>query len=135
MARAFQLAPIFYENTFSDVRGSDWYAGAIAVITKYGITHGTSSYTFSPNLPITREEMVVMIMRAYQKTGAPLPQASVQYADSGLFNSWAASDISMAGALELMNGKPGGNFDPKSNATRAEASVVIFRLLTKFLNP
>ena len=134
LARAFQLAPIFYENTFSDVRGSDWYAGAIAVITKYGITHGTSSYTFSPNLPITREEMVVMIMRAYQKTGAPLPQASVQYVDSALFNSWAASDISMAGALELMNGKPGGNFDPKSNATRAEASVVIFRLLTKFLN-
>ena len=132
LARAFQLAPIFYENTFSDVRSSDWYAGVVAVITKYGITQGTTSYTFSPNLPITREEMAVMIMRSYRKTGSSIPNNSVRYEDSSLFSSWSATDIAAASALGLMNGMPGDRFMPKSNATRAEAAVVIYRMLSKF---
>ncbi|MBQ7037015.1 MAG: S-layer homology domain-containing protein [Clostridia bacterium] len=131
LARAFQLAPIYYENTYSDVRNSDWYAGAVAVITKYGITQGTSAYTFSPNLPITREEMATMIMRAYKKAGGESGLKAVSYLDVSSMSPWAVSDILESGSLGLLHGMPDGNFAPKANATRAEAATIIYRMLNK----
>ncbi len=129
LARAFQLAPIYYDNLFSDVKGSHWYAGAVAVVTKYGVAQGTSQNTFSPDLPISREEMAVMIMRAYRKTAATEKVASLSYVDQAQISSWAIKDILDAGALGIINGFPDGSFLPKENATRAEAAVVIRRML------
>ncbi len=130
LARAFELAPIYYEGQFSDVKYHNWYAGAVAVVTKHGIAQGTSETTFSPELPITREEMAVMIMRAYRKTGAQTKGSNLGYTDVSTISQWALSDVGEANALGLLSGLPDGSFQPKRNATRAEATVTIKRMLT-----
>ncbi len=131
LARAFELAPIYYEGQFSDVKKHNWYAGVVAVVTKHGIAHGTSETTFSPELPITREEMAAMIMRAYRKTGAQTNGIGSGYADAAEISAWALSDVREANALGLLYGLPDGSFQPKRNATRAEATVIIKRMLMK----
>lgn len=130
LARAFELAPIYYEGQFSDVKKHDWYAGAIAVVTKYGFANGTSDSLFSPNLPITREEMASMIMRAYRKTNAVLKTSSHSFTDASEISTWATMDISDSCALGILSGLPDGKFYPKKNATRAEAAAAIKRMLT-----
>ncbi len=130
LARAFTLAPIYYEGQFTDVKPFSWYSGAIAVVTKYGIAQGTGEKTFSPDLPITREEIAVMLMRAYRKTGAPVKTAPVLYTDAAEISPWALGDLAESGALGLLNGMTDGTFRPKRNATRAEAAVMIYRMLS-----
>ncbi len=133
LARAFSLAPIYYEGVYSDVKHYNWYAGAIAVVTKYGIANGTSETTFSPELPITREEMAVMIMRAYRKTNHAQVSGNASYADESDISSWAKEDVGQLKALGLMQGHADGRFLPRANATRAEAAVTISRML-KFVS-
>lgn len=130
LARAFELAPIYYEGQFTDVKNHNWYSGVVAVVTKHGIANGTSKTTFSPELPITREEMAAMIMRAYRKTGAQTNGLNTGYTDVAEISAWALSDVGEANALGLLCGLPDGSFQPKRNATRAEATVVIKRMLT-----
>ncbi len=130
LARAFALAPIYYEGQFDDVKYYNWYAGAVAVVTKYGIAQGTSLTTFSPELPITREEMAVMIMRAYRKAGAHTGESNLNYKDLTTISSWAKQDVGESNSIGLLQGLPDGTFQPKQNATRAEAAVCIQRMLT-----
>ncbi len=130
LAPGFELAPIYYEGQFTDVKSYNWYAGAIAVVTKHGIAQGTSKNTFSPELPITREEMAAMIMRAYRKTGAQTNGSDLAFSDVSDVSEWAMNDVGEAKALGLISGLPDGSFQPKRNATRAEAAVIIKRMLT-----
>ncbi len=130
LARAFSLAPIYYEGQFQDVHPHSWYAGAIAVVTKHGIAKGTSETTFSPELPITREEMAVMIMRAYRKATGLVHPPKLSFTDTGKISSWATTDVGEACALGLMTGFPDGSFNASHNASRAEAAITIQRMLS-----
>ncbi len=129
LARAFKLAPIYYEGQFQDVKYYDWYAGAIAVVTKYGIAQGTSESTFSPQLPITREEMAAMIMRAVRKANLQAATSYINYADAADISEWAKQDVGESNSLGLLSGWPDGRFLPKQKATRAEAAITIQRML------
>ncbi len=129
LARAFSLAPIYYEGPFEDVKHYNWYAGAVAVVTKHGIANGTSETTFSPELPITREEMAAMIMRAYRKTNLQQITGNLPYTDATEISSWAKEDVAQLKTLGLMQGHSDGMFLPRANATRAEAAVTISRML------
>ncbi|MNF14235.1 Endoglucanase precursor [compost metagenome] len=43
-----------------------WYAEAVAAVSGAGIVLGRSADSFAPDQSITREEMAVMIVRAYE---------------------------------------------------------------------
>lgn len=130
IARAFELAPIYYDGPFTDIKSYNWYAGAVAVLTKHGIAQGVSETAFCPELPITREEMAVIIMRAYRKTSAQSGYNSMNFSDEIQISPWAKADVNESSGLMLINGFPDGNFKPKQNTTRAEAAVTIKRMLT-----
>lgn len=130
IARAFELAPIFYDGPFADIKSYNWYSGAVAVLTKHGIAQGVNETTFCPELPITREEMAVIIMRAYRKTNAQSGYNSINFLDEVEISPWAKTDVNESSALTLINGFPDGKFKPKQNTTRAEAAVTIKRMLT-----
>lgn len=49
---------------FDDIADSDWYAEAIKWGTTEGVTHGTSSTTFSPKLACTRAQIVTFLHNA-----------------------------------------------------------------------
>jgi len=132
LIRAFRLAPLYYEEGFDDVKPWDWYAGVVETVTHYSIAQGIGDKLFAPDLPITREQMAVMIMRAFAKTGVTIPKGSTAgFNDSKEISSWAVDAVGSAVALGIMRGTDKGAFEPQRNATRAEAIVAIKRMIEK----
>ncbi|MGI6435565.1 MAG: S-layer homology domain-containing protein [Syntrophomonadaceae bacterium] len=81
--------------------------------------------------------MTVMIIRALQQQGKlPLPEqehASIlaPFIDRQAISSWATAAVSKSVELGLMEGRGNEAFAPQAHASRAEAGVIILRLLEK----
>jgi len=119
------------EIQFADVKATDWYAQAISIAVKSGIVSGKSESIFDPKGKITREEMVAMLMRAYEvKIGKKLASyKQSKFSDVSQVSSWAANYVNAAGELGLVKGRAAGLFAPRGITTRAEAAQIIFNLL------
>lgn len=85
--------------------------------------------SFGPDQPITREEMAAMAVRAARDVPLDTPLAA--YPDMDGATPSRREYIETAGCMGLMGGYPDGFFRPKGSATRAEAVVVIGRLMGK----
>lgn len=96
-----------------------------------GIVKGMSETSFAPNNNISRQEMAVMIMRYADYKGIELPKvkAPIAFNDKADIATWSADAVSAMQQAGIINGKPGNLFDPKGNATRAEAAKMISEFL------
>ncbi|MFL0555021.1 S-layer homology domain-containing protein [Paenibacillus barengoltzii] len=118
--------------SFRDVKDSDWFADAVAIAAKAGIIQGDSAQQFNPKANITREEMVTMLMRAYEVTyGRPSVNAPSGFQDRSEISSWASKFVDQAAALGLINGRGNNSFQPKGGSSRAEAAQVVYNLIKK----
>ncbi|MCL2838525.1 MAG: S-layer homology domain-containing protein [Oscillospiraceae bacterium] len=130
LARALEL-PSASTNMFTDVSDDDWFASDIARAYQAGIIAGFDDRSFLPNNTITRQQMAVILMRALQIFGFENDNYAnlIYFADHLVIAEWAVDAISGAVGAELMTGFDNGEFSPLSHATRAQATVVIARLL------
>ena len=69
---------------------------------------------------------------AYGKALAELG-AKVEFKDAASIASWAAEDVELCQRMGIVSGKPGGAFDPKASATRAENATVMRRMIEAIL--
>ncbi|WP_169083554.1 S-layer homology domain-containing protein [Paenibacillus sp. PL91] len=102
------------DTPFTDDAG--WFRSYIAAGLKQSIIKvgDYKENTFEPNLPITREEIARMTIRALGK--------DLEGVKSGY--------LAVAKKLEIMKGYPDGTMGGEKNATRAEAVVMIANTLT-----
>lgn len=117
---------------YSDVLPNAWYADAVEAARTAGIVKGRADGTFGSADVITREEMAVMLIRAYAvMNGLESPNGTDgnPFKDSHSIASWAQQSVSEAAALGLLQGKGSGLFAPKDRLTRAESAQVIWKLL------
>jgi len=112
-------------NKFTDT-AKHWAKDAIATAVACGIVNGYNQNTFGPNDLITREQMAAMIINAAKLAPAT---GEIQFADSGKVSAWAQIAVNTAVMNGIMNGYPGNYFQPRGNATRAEAVTVIVNAL------
>ncbi|MEK8131170.1 S-layer homology domain-containing protein [Paenibacillus filicis] len=122
--------------SFPDVPGDAWYRYDLAKALSAGLIEGSDSGSFLPQATITREQMAVMIMRAYSLKMSIRQQdilfpAGAKFTDEDTIAAWAYRSIRLSDAVGLMNGSPDGAFHAQATATRAEALVVLYRLLNK----
>lgn len=118
------------QTTFTDVTSSDWYADAVAIAVKAGIVQGKSVTLFDANAQMTREEMVTLLVRAYEfKNGKSAKTGNHVFVDDAEISSWAAEFIQTAANLNLVQGRAANTFDPQGISTRAEAAQILFNLL------
>ncbi len=136
ITRALSLSTPAVTLSFSDVPSSAWYAGVVAAAVKAGIVKGFPNGTFQPNAPITRQQMAVMVARAMRAAGRPatvLPQqvalTLATYTDHGKVASWAQSDMAIAVEQHIINGMTPTTLSPAAATTRAQAAVMVKRLL------
>lgn len=118
-------------STFVDVDSSAWYAESIAAVSEAGIVLGRSSDSFAPDRSITREEMAVMIVRAYEYLqGSKVNEVSASsFSDYSLIHVWAQKSASFAEQAGLIKGRGNMQFAPQEMMTRAESAQVIANLL------
>ena len=120
---------------FRDVRGTDWYAGAVATAAAAGLIEGYADGTFRPNAPITREQMAVLAKRAIDFVGAKraagASEALRRFADAAAISDWAQNAAAVVVSEGIMNGVSQDVFAPQAHVTRAQAAVMLKRLAIK----
>ncbi|WP_157272917.1 Ig-like domain-containing protein [Paenibacillus daejeonensis] len=122
-------------SRYSDVNANSVLAAYIGAASKAGIVEGHPDGTFRPNQSITRQEMAAMMIRATAMAGASIsiPQSSVaylsRYKDAGTIAPWARDDMAKAVEAGIINGMTVDTISPRTDATRAQAAVMIKRML------
>ena len=122
-------------NSFYDVAAGQWYTDAILWGQSTGIITGYGNGLFGTNDLVTREQMCVMLSRYLQWAGYELPAvtAAKQFGDKAQISKWAADNVAFYQTRGLINGQPNNRFAPKANATRAENSTVLQRMILAIL--
>ena len=69
LAAEYGCAPKVPANPFADVQAGSWYHDAVLWAYANGITKGTDETHFSPDKPVTRAQMVVMLKRLAELGG------------------------------------------------------------------
>lgn len=118
-------------TSFSDVPTGQWYSPYVAWASSQGIVTGTGNGQFSPNSPVTREQMAAMIARYVEASGIRLPDAdnaASSFKDAASVSSWARDGLELMRRTGILSGYSDGTFGPKKTATRAEAATIFMRL-------
>ena len=92
---------------------------------KLGITSGTSSTTFSPNVLINREQCAAMLFRAMKaiKPGGDYSVMGVKnFPDQKYISNYAVDATKYMFKIGVITGDAKGNFMPKATTTAQEAT-------------
>lgn len=120
-------------SVFKDVDSTKWYASSITATFESGIVTGKSADTFAPEVAISREEMAVMILKAYRfQTGQKIIANGMNnFKDASFISRWAADAVSAAKELGLISGRGNELFMPHEKVNRAESAQIISLLIDK----
>ncbi|MFD0711502.1 S-layer homology domain-containing protein [Paenibacillus sp. GCM10027626] len=125
-------------SQFLDVPAGTWYTAAVNAAVRAKLVSGTNQGLFKPDELITREQMALMLRNALAFRGAEnddtgantdAGQILAPYKDKDAISAWARAAVSQSVQMGLMTGRPGATIQPGADVTRAEAAVVVKRLL------
>ncbi|KNY29799.1 WG repeat-containing protein [Pseudobacteroides cellulosolvens] len=105
-----------------------WAKAYINTAAESGIISGYGDNTFKSDKPCSRQEIVVMIMRAF-KFGSSNKKLNLK--DSSAIQNWARDYITKAIELQIIKGYEDMTFKPEKNVTRAEAAAIVSNSLKK----
>ncbi len=116
--------------SFEDVKSGAWYKAPVEIAASLGIVTGYDG-KFDPNGLITREQMATMIVRAlkYVEPNGNYVAEHQSFADQEQISEWAKEAVAISASKELVKGLGNGLFGPQEKATRAQAAVIIYRML------
>ena len=116
---------------FTDLT-QDWYQDAILWAYQTGVVAGTSSTTFEPDRPVTREQIAVILMEyvtrvlKLERTWTPADLST--FPDAGSVSGWAKDAMADAVALGLISGASNGGqtcLEPQGSATREQVATIL----------
>lgn len=127
--------PAAGQSGFADVDPSAYYASAVAWASANGIVNGYEDNTFRPGHPITREQMAAFLYRYVRYRGEDVSDRAdlSGYADARQIASYALEPLQWANARGLVNGTSPTTLTPGGSATRAQAAVILTRLIQDVL--
>lgn len=119
------------DNQFIDVKAGTYYTEAVIWATANEIVKGYGDGTYRPDQFITRQELTAILCRYADFTGTELTELRKyeDFADQAVIYEYAREYVKALYMAEVINGKPNNRFDPLGNATRAEFTAMIHRLL------
>ena len=123
-----EVSPASIKGVLSDMGGNRAHSAAITLVEKgiMSAEKNESSLVFSPNGEVTREDFLVMVMKA---AGVKINEANAtDFADDADISSMAKSYVATAKELGYITGSQTSGascFDPKRAITVAEAAVIV----------
>lgn len=108
-----------------DIPADAWYADVVSIAQQHGVVLGDENGCFRPEEPISRQDMAVMICRAWglDITGEDLP-----FDDAGAISVYAKGAVAVLYERHIINGMGNGCFEPLQSATRAQAAQMIYQM-------
>ncbi len=136
IVRALEIDTKGYKGYFKDVNKTEWYANEVEAAVNKGIVSGDGNGRFNPNAYITREEMAVIIMKAYSSRAdidiyEEAAKAAGIFEDASKMSDWSRDSVLAAKAMGLISGDSDSKFSPKAPAERAQAAKLIVELMKK----
>ena len=116
------------QNPFADISNDQWYCDDLMAAYGAGIIKGMSASIFGPNENVTRQDLIVMISRAYKLKS----EAELKFDDKNLIADYALNAVKSAVKTKIIKGKTATLFDPIGTATRAETAKIIAESMKKF---
>ena len=110
-------------NPFSDVTTNDYYYDAVLWAVENGVTNGSSATTFSPNVAVSRAQMVTFLWRAH---GSPKATGTNPFTDVGT-SDYYYDAVLWAVANGVTTGTSATTFSPDAPVTRAQAVTFQWR--------
>ena len=116
---------------FTDLT-QNWYKDAVLWAYQTGVVSGTSATTFAPDLPVTREQIAVILMGYAVKvlgvTRTWTPADLSVYPDAGSVSDWAKDALADAVTLGLISGASNDGqtlLNPQGSATREQVATIL----------
>ena len=109
---------------FVDVPTSAYYYDAVYWVAENGVTYGTSATTFSPDVIVSRAQMVTFLWRAH---GSPAPRSSVNPFTDITSDMYYYDAVLWAVENGVTNGISATTFSPDATVTRAQAVTFQWR--------
>ncbi len=110
----------------TDVVSGSYYEKAVAWAIENGITTGTTTSTFSPDVTCTRAQAVTFLARALKAKAA----SAAEFSDVPT-NSYFADAVAWAAANGVTEGIGGGLFGSDNDCTRGQIVTFLYRAYNK----
>ncbi|WMT39311.1 family 10 glycosylhydrolase [Paenibacillus sp. D2_2] len=128
LSRALKLEGTETSVSFADAdKISSWARPYIAKVLESNIINGYQDHTFRPGQQINRAEMAAMIVRALGIE--PDSNAELPFTDAKSIPAWARPYVAAAYQAGIIQGRGNQALAPNESATRAEALIMILRML------
>lgn len=136
IVKTFGLEDASATESFNDVSDDDWFKPYVAAAVKSGLVNGREAGKFDPNGKITRAEMATIAARALQsvngvKASADADSLLKNFEDAKSIHDSLKAGVALSVGQGIIVGEEGNKFNPNADSTRAQAAVVIYRLLNK----
>ncbi|MEN1761616.1 S-layer homology domain-containing protein [Anoxynatronum sibiricum] len=120
-------------SSFKDVKSDAYYLPYIQWANTAGIVKGVSSDEFAPDMPISREQMAVMLLKYIKAMNIDIAKLREEklFDDEDEMSTWAKEAVKEIQMMGILSGKPDNTFDPKGSATRAEVSSMLRRFIER----
>ena len=132
--RALGLEPVS-NDSFSDVKPGDWFAGFVGTANTYGIVNGVGDGLFAPNGTITRQEAATMVARAAKLCGmatdysaSAIRDTLAQFGDYTKTADWARASLAFCYDKGILDGSV-MNIEPTQNIKRCEIAQMLCNML------
>ncbi len=136
LVRALGLNEVTEDSPYDDVT-NEWYAGAVITASKAGLIVENevlrNKNQLKPLEEISREELAQMLVQAMKRAGMTFDRAAVhpitRFNDIHRVSDWARDSVATAVHAGIIKGDDRGFFNPNNTTSRAEAAVMLDRLL------
>ncbi|WP_251035248.1 S-layer homology domain-containing protein [Paenibacillus polymyxa] len=133
LVRGFNQTNLQAKSSFSDVPSSSWYYPYISTAVESKLVNGVGDGQFEPNRAITREEMAQMaanvLKLTQQNTSSNRDEALSHFTDRNTFAPYARESVAWLTQKNILKGFTSSSFGPKEIANRAQAAVIIHRMM------
>ncbi|KGR80374.1 S-layer homology domain-containing protein [Ureibacillus manganicus] len=122
LAKGLDTKNISSENPFSDINPNSYYYNYVIAAVNAGYINGYPGGKFNPNGELTRQEMAVILVEAYdfENLGGPV------FKDVSV-NAWSYDYIQTIISNKITSGISSTQYGPLKNITRSEFALMLAR--------
>lgn len=110
-----------WENSFTDVRESDWFYNSVKFVNESKLMHGSDKTRFNPKAKTSRA-MIVSIL--YRLGGTPGTGAGRTFTDVPA-GRWYSDAVAWALENRIVSGYGNGKFGPNDAITREQMAAIL----------